>query len=537
MEPIIPRPCLHQYEQDRPKEAPNPSPARWGIHWLSPTLMILFYSIAMGAALGHHVLCQAIEGQTPTRQDWILRAGTALATLCKIFLTSSVGIAFTQIIWKIARERLLTISSLDTLFSATRTPWALVNGELLLQAKVALLLATVVWFTPLIPVLAPGSLTVSLKTTSTKMMVEIPNLAIYDDSNITSQAPAGSLEFVSYSLQVGKQVLADYLGPSGAGLAIIYQSIFQNNIINSPSPCGLNCTFAQSFTAPSYKCEDVDPTDPEAPWCYAEGGQPNGTYLDAPHENITFRCRMWSTQFDLTRSYTNGIHVVSGNTTYKYPIEDFFTNWTAEAIHEVMLSTFGQTLSIEDVQGYGKAWFPLTGLGLDGTRFAEPYPWPTPLSSLPVRNLKSLLEQVTANITISMLAYPELSYLRLENTEVQTATTEPVWDYDIKALLTVYGTAMTIGLGCLLLGVAAIVHNGVCPEGEFVSILTTTRNPKLDQLVEGACLGASGESLERLKKVKLRFGEITSSNMNGRRHAAFGLEDQVRPLEKGVPYT
>ncbi|KAI5468149.1 hypothetical protein BGZ63DRAFT_460017 [Mariannaea sp. PMI_226] len=533
------------------EDSPN-YPSQWGIHWKAPTLMLLFYALSVFSAFGHHVLYLVFDGRTPTKQDWVLRAGTALATICKLFLAASVAISFSQTTWNIVRTNLLTVASLDTLFSATRIPWSLFDIELLSKAKVSLLLASVIWLTPLIPVFTPGSLTVVLKTTTVNKTMEINNLNIFN----TSSGGTGSLNFISYDLlSDSRRVEPDYTGPSRGGLSIIYQSVFQGDIMKSSSPCGVNCSFSQSFTAPTYKCEDVDEYDPEAPWCYSATQKPNGTcYVDDPaSKNLYFAVQKTAILIHLNwPPHMRILHFDVGCGQQSLTSQErsemqrklFLGHGretgpqNARAIHEELLSIFGVSLSLEDTNtaGYGQAWIPPTGLGLVGTRFAESYPWRPPLNSLPVRNFKALLEEVTANITLSMLAVPELSYLYPENTVVELSMTGPVWTYHTVALITTYAVALALGLACLLLGVAAMVANGVCVEGEFMAILATTRNPAIDEAVGEACLGASGRSCDELKKLRLQFGDISSSTGDGRPHAGFGFRDQVRPLTKGVGY-
>lgn len=58
-----------------------------------------------------------------------------------------------------------------------------------------------------------------------------------------------------------------YDHPSSRATAIIYQTVYGGQIISSESPCGANCTLTQSFVGPTYKCDQLDPYDPEAPWC------------------------------------------------------------------------------------------------------------------------------------------------------------------------------------------------------------------------------------------------------------------------------
>ena len=83
--------------------------------------------------------------------QWFIRAGTALATICRISLAVSVGVALNQWIWKVVRDDFIRVKNLDTLFGITSSPWAFLNLELLGKAKLALLLALLIWYVFLRP--------------------------------------------------------------------------------------------------------------------------------------------------------------------------------------------------------------------------------------------------------------------------------------------------------------------------------------------------------------------------------------------------
>jgi hypothetical protein len=63
----------------------------------------------------------------------------------KLFLAASVGVVFAQRAWATARAQSLTLQSLDDLFGAITDPLSLTNTELLSNAKLALLLTTIIW--------------------------------------------------------------------------------------------------------------------------------------------------------------------------------------------------------------------------------------------------------------------------------------------------------------------------------------------------------------------------------------------------------
>ena len=154
----------------------------------------------------------------------------------------------------------------------------------------------------------------------------------------------------------------------------------------------------------------------------------------------------------------------------------------------------------------GLTWEPTEGLNLAGTRFVEQTPWPKPINWLPVSNFRELFEELSENITLSMFALDNLSYLRVENdTLVQFDVTGITYAYDRQALILTYGISLVLALFALICGVFAFLENGVSMSSGFASFMATTRNPDLDRIVDDSCNGAQG-TLEEFKDVKLRFG-------------------------------
>ena len=213
--------------------------------------------------------------------------------------------------------------------------------------------------------------------------------------------------------------------------------------------------------------------------------------------------------------------------------------WAAHAIHDAISLFFVGSLTLLQYQGNGQyEWIPHEGLALAGTRFVEDYPWPAPLNHLPVRNLKDLVQQLSVNITLSLFGSPAVTYLQPSQANVETLITQPVYSYQPFALFLTYGIALGLGLVSLVAGVVTLLSNGVSMDAGFLSVLVTTRNSALDELSQGACLGVTGHHLSRLEETQVRFGELVSAEqtLTRRRHAAFGLQSQVQPLEKGVDY-
>jgi hypothetical protein len=106
--------------------------------------------------------------------------------------------------------------------------------------------------------------------------------------------------------------------------------------------------------------------------------------------------------------------------------------------------------------------------------------------------------------------------------------------YGPTALLGAYMSALAVTIACVVVGFFALRQNGVPQNNSFSSVLMTTRNPELDRLAVGHCLGS--EPLKGdIDKVLLQFGEVEGANLR-HRHAAFGSKGSVTALSKGEDY-
>jgi hypothetical protein len=105
---------------------------------------------------------------------------------------------------------------------------------------------------------------------------------------------------------------------------------------------------------------------------------------------------------------------------------------------------------------------------------------------------------------------------------------------DVNLILS-YGFAILVTFICIAIGTYATASNGVSHSSVFSAIVATTRNTKLDGLLEGSSLGALPLDQE-MSKVKLKFGELLEEG-GERRHVAFGFEEEVEGLRKGEMYT
>lgn len=116
-------------------------------------------------------------------------------------------------------------------------------------------------------------------------------------------------------------------------------------------------------------------------------------------------------------------------------------------------------------------------------------------------------------------------------TLVTTLSRHNIYIYTPLTLLLSYGIAFLVTIPCAVVGLYAFHKNGVSHSHDFSSIIATTRNPVLDIIAEGNVYGTAPLEQE-VARAKWIFGRIGSSKTGER--VAFGLEDQVRQLKKGL---
>lgn len=114
---------------------------------------------------------------------------------------------------------------------------------------------------------------------------------------------------------------------------------------------------------------------------------------------------------------------------------------------------------------------------------------------------------------------------------VTTAFTVNTYAYSRINLLLAYGFAFLATLLSLFVGFRAYAINGVSHSTSFSAILTTTRNPRLDELTKGQSLGAMPLDAF-VGNLRLKFGLLSPENGVAMR-AGFGPANEVKPLRKG----
>jgi hypothetical protein len=108
-------------------------------------------------------------------------------------------------------------------------------------------------------------------------------------------------------------------------------------------------------------------------------------------------------------------------------------------------------------------------------------------------------------------------------------------------LLLPYYLSLIISLPLLAIRGVCLHDNGVSAiDRGFLQILITTSNSKaLHEAASSGALGGQENVPEELKKLKVKYGQLTSGEeemKTVRMRVGFGVEDEVKPIQKGVKY-
>jgi hypothetical protein len=408
----------------------------------------------------------------------------------------------------------------------------------------------------------------------------------------TSQLEVPSVSFAK-SFWIGLVTLegAGYINSPSPGISRLFTMIassMQLPPVPAPFP---RSSYTLTFWGPSYKCQslsealldvhglsqalwdsEIGNTTDQSRRAYSgvapqdlnntlfvwAAGQ-NSLWNDDASRPTELVCQLWNTSYVVGLSFNDGIQTLT-------PISVdhvAYSNWTAGAGSSSLLEDIGPTVNggfyvvhmlfsgliqgdwltgstgsvaenITSQTAFTKLSIAQTGL------FACPEMWNTSqydylhgdssTTSCRNRTLARAIEDLSQNFTYSLLN------LNAANTTVDVLdlTSRNFYQYGEGYLILAYMTAIGVTVACVIVGFFALWRNGVSQNTSFSSVLMTTRNPELDRLAIGHCLG-SEPLKKRMGKVRLQYGEIEGSDQRYK-HAAFGTKGSVMALTKGEHY-
>lgn len=151
------------------------------------------------------------------------------------------------------------------------------------------------------------------------------------------------------------------------------------------------------------------------------------------------------------------------------------------------------------------------------------------------QDLTPTIEDYFHRIYLSFLSDPVQQSQVYQDVPCDVSAHVLVWNYNPTWLAVSYFIAVGFTFAAIGVGMHAIACNGYVAQTNFSTFLTTTRNPDLDRLAEGSCLGEWPMKRE-LRETRLRFGQTEPVGDGGVPHAAFGFVDRMTGIEKGRQY-
>lgn len=178
---------------------------------------------------------------------------------------------------------------------------------------------------------------------------------------------------------------------------------------------------------------------------------------------------------------------------------------------------------------------PITKSDISETRLIDA------LTSYPVPNLMPQVQSMYEDMILTMLSSPLLVLAANVSAPCSKSRRVNVYVYHAEGLWIGYAIVVTLTFSFMLVGAYSIFQNGVASDTQFSRIMVTTRNPTIDRLSVGACLGGDPFP-EELKKTKLRFGvlleEVEREGLFGKvEHCTFGTESETKGIVKFGMYS
>ncbi|KAL4805375.1 hypothetical protein BDV18DRAFT_161031 [Aspergillus unguis] len=228
-----------------PTDGRGISPAKWGIGWKCPAMMV--GPVVCGAllAVGHHLYYDSLNDtrvHSINQQIWAIRIGTGFAFLIRSFLVAAVGVAATQELWATLRKKSIRLYGIDSMFAVMGSPLALLSWDVWVYAKTLTLLAILAWLIPLTAIVTPATLSVRLLTTFNTTQLHVPNVDFGSQSFWWDWVTLGGVGYIA--------------GPSPDISRLFAATTSAINMLTIPAPFP-NSSYTLDFWGPSYKCESL----------------------------------------------------------------------------------------------------------------------------------------------------------------------------------------------------------------------------------------------------------------------------------------
>lgn len=568
--------------------------APWRIHWLTPASIAFLFFLGVGTAVAHHRYYLSLDktrAGTDEKQRWVIRVGTGLAILFRASLVALVGISRKQWVWVTLRKRFISLNAINAIFGATGDPLHFGNIDMIRRARIATAMAAVMWAVPLTAVFTLDTLTVQpgsiLNYTAP---CDAPTVRFDFDSESTATRNPLNLSSLDPIVDRYRGI---YHAPSTYArnlftIAAFGEYLSRDAVTFVGCPEAVSwCEYNTTMVLPSVDCmqeayPEVSAADWETPALWrdlfdnaipedkipvfvAQRDRENRNtlwiaYIYREYGTEILRPSLISCRNSITRYQLESTAPQSNA-----PKGDFISLWPNTAEQLLFVGENGDTAhSAAESSEYDGSYalFDTFTEILTGSilRDRDPSPYAfedlsstttttlTRVESTSAASNGRLFAMETAFIldglsTMALKMGTALILRRDHEFSATTTTTCRIFDdYNVYAyashkLLITYGVVIAVGFVMAGIGLAALGMNGVASDTSFSTVLLTTRNPSLDRLTAGGCIGGKPLPVE-LGKLMLKFGELATENSaDGVGHTAMGVEGEVSRIRRRGKYS
>ncbi|KAF4983372.1 hypothetical protein FZEAL_1224 [Fusarium zealandicum] len=249
----------------------------WLTEWKPAWSMYGLLVAGIAFAIGHHFYYQGLHDQVADDQQGKLRYGAALAFLSKACFLNAVVLAFRQRVLMMIRRRMLSLSTLDSLFAASEDLTALLNWEAWMNAKFAMFLTIFIWASPLIVIFTAYTLTVVPRRQ--EMVTHCPEIRTLNFSHeqyVDWRTPIRVGGFIELSVsswnttakldEIDKKDPNEFdywTKPSQQFKSVVLKTAYtQQAVMRKDAPLeicgqGWNCSYEIEFVGPGYQCQSL----------------------------------------------------------------------------------------------------------------------------------------------------------------------------------------------------------------------------------------------------------------------------------------
>lgn len=537
-----------------------------GIHWFTPTSVILLFILGTTSAIAHHLHYNALHHTTVgtgAEQRWALWIGSGLSFFTKVTLTAALGISRTQWVWLTLRKKWLTLRGIDAVFGVTSDPTYFTNAMMLRRAKAATIMAISMWMIPIAAILTPGTISVATFPQTDSIPCSVRSLRFPFDRESTAtilnnSSLALNLTVIPVGYWVGdKQPWTHNLVQRTLKLSAYTGLISRAHDLppmGSPSlttvnnKCGANCSYTVEFLGPSVSCTPFTSWS-TVPWqnesqflqdAFYVATVPNSTEFHIlvgvvpdgePVRPIILTCRSSVAHYTVQ-------HTVMERS-FLEPIITKVKRTTLPGFQEYPqypdTSYFGQSSLMKELGALASGYF------MDGYAYTSEIEF-TPVQEVILHdrtNVGVALENMAHRMVVSLLG----SDLQLDGTpyvldvtatqQTDCRTTKQIvrYVYSARTLIVVYALAVACALITTLAGFFALGQNGMASTKTPSSMIRTTRNPTLDECIVGQYTLGGDTMSDELEKVQLRFGALRADE-KGSVHYALGVRGEISMIKR-----